>query len=55
LLEESKEVVSIEHNLTGQLSKLIRQELGIEIENKLLKHSGEPFSVKEILNYIKNL
>jgi len=55
LLEESKEIVSIEHNLTGQLSKLIRQELGIEIENRLLKHSGEPFSVKEILNYVKNL
>jgi 2-oxoglutarate ferredoxin oxidoreductase subunit alpha len=55
LLEESKEIVSIEHNLTGQLSKLIKQELGIEIENKLLKHSGEPFSVKEILDYIKNL
>ena len=55
LLEESKEIVSIEHNLTGQLSKLIKQELGIEIENKLLKHSGEPFSVKEILNYVKYL
>ncbi|MGB9674541.1 MAG: 2-oxoacid:acceptor oxidoreductase subunit alpha, partial [Nanopusillaceae archaeon] len=55
LLEESKIVVSIEHNLTGQLAKLIQQELGIYIEEKILKHTGEPFTPIEIVRKISEL
>ncbi|MGC9133075.1 MAG: 2-oxoacid:acceptor oxidoreductase subunit alpha [Nanopusillaceae archaeon] len=55
LIEEAKETVIIEHNLTSQLGKLIREELGIEIENKILKHTGEPFIPLEIVEKIKEL
>ena len=55
LIEEAKESVIIEHNLTSQLGKLIREELGIEVENKILKHTGEPFTPLEIVQKIKEL
>jgi 2-oxoglutarate ferredoxin oxidoreductase subunit alpha len=55
LIEEAKETVIIEHNLTSQLGKLIKEELGIEIENKILKHTGEPFIPLEIVEKIKEL
>ncbi|BFI73793.1 2-oxoacid:ferredoxin oxidoreductase subunit alpha [Nanoarchaeota archaeon] len=55
LIEEAKDSVIIEHNLTSQLGRLIREELGIEVENKILKHSGEPFTPLEIVQKIKEL
>ncbi|BBL45531.1 2-oxoacid:ferredoxin oxidoreductase subunit alpha [Nanobdella aerobiophila] len=55
MLEEANKIVDIEHNLTGQLAKLVKQEIGIDIEDKILKHTGDPFTAQEIVNNIKNL
>jgi len=44
-----KKLILVEQNKTGQLGKLIRQETGIEIKNKILKYDSRPFWSDEIL------
>lgn len=44
--------VLVENNSTGQFGKLLRQELGIDIKDKLLKYNGRQFFVEEIINII---
>ncbi len=55
ILEDHKKVVLVEHNLTGQLGKLIEQETGFYIEDRILKHNGEPFKVEELVDKIKKI
>lgn len=52
--EKADKVVCIENNATGQFAKLIRQETGFNIEHKILKYNGLPFSVEELVSKIKN-
>jgi len=48
-LSKFKKLILVEQNKTGQLGKLIRQETGIEIKNKILKYDSRPFWSEEIL------
>jgi len=49
LIKDSKNLVTIECNATGQLAKLIRQETGIKVNKQLLKYDGRPFFPSEIV------
>lgn len=53
-LEKAEKLIIIENNATGQFGKLIKLYTGVEIENKILKYNGLPFSVEEIMEKIKN-
>ena len=55
ILNNAKNVLDIETNYTGQLSKLITMETGFTITNKLLKYDGEPIYSKHIINKIKEV
>ncbi|MCG2686826.1 2-oxoacid:acceptor oxidoreductase subunit alpha [Candidatus Parcubacteria bacterium] len=48
-LAKFKKLVLVENNKTAQLGKLIRQETGIEIKDKILKYDSRPFWTEEIL------
>ena len=52
-LQKSKKPICIEGNAAGQLAKLIAQETGILIKDKLLKYDGRPFWPEEILKFAK--
>lgn len=54
IIENSKRVVLIEHNHTSQLGQLIKKEIGLDISDKILKHSGEPFRPEEIVRSLKS-
>ena len=45
---EGKKLIDVECNYTGQLAYVIMANTGIEIEKKILKYDGEPFTGKEI-------
>ncbi len=47
-LKKFKKLILVENNAVGQLGKLIRQETGIEINDKVLKYDGRPFWSDEI-------
>lgn len=46
-------LVLIENNQTGEFGKLIKQESGLEIPERLLKYNGRPFFVEDILDYLE--
>ncbi len=52
-LEKAKYLIAVENNFTGQLANLIRRCTGIEVDSKILKYSGRPFSATEILAKLK--
>ena len=48
ILERARMMVLLEDNHDGQLGGLIAEETGIQIERKLLKYNGRPFSQNEV-------
>lgn len=49
LLREARKLMSVECNYTGQMSRLIRAETGIEIPDQFLKYDGEPIYPAEVV------
>jgi 2-oxoglutarate ferredoxin oxidoreductase subunit alpha len=47
-LEKAEDVIILENNAQGQLANIIKLETGFEIQEKLLKYNGMPFSVEEV-------
>lgn len=48
-----KNVICIENNYTGQFANLLKQELDIKVDKKILKYNGLPFSVEELITRIE--
>lgn len=55
MLAKSKKTILIENNSTGQLGALIRQEIGFEIKEKILKYDGRPFFPEELVERIAKI
>ncbi|WP_455140921.1 2-oxoacid:acceptor oxidoreductase subunit alpha [Candidatus Hodarchaeum mangrovi] len=51
-LKKADKIIIIENNATGQFANLIKVEFGHEIPHKILKYSGYPFSVEELLEKV---
>ncbi len=54
LLAEVDHSCCIENNAGGQLSRLIRRESGLSIDNNILKYDGRPFLPNEIVKEVQN-
>jgi len=54
LLKEAKYTVCVEGNYTGQLANIIRTYTGINVDKRLLRYDGRPFSAGYILSKIKD-
>jgi len=52
LLRNEKRLIDVEGNGTGQLAKLLMQESGIEIKEKLLKYDGRQWEPEEIVEKV---
>lgn len=50
-----KKVIALENNAGGQFANLLKLEYGVKITDTILKYDGDPFSVEEIVEKIKNL
>lgn len=48
LVKPGQKLISVEGNATGQLTRLIREQTGIEIKDKILKYDGRQFFPEEI-------
>ena len=48
-----KRIFCVENNSSGQLALLLRQ-YGIQIDNKILKYDGRPFSLDELVERLKS-
>ncbi len=52
LTKAAKKTILIEGNFQGQLGRLLRQECGVEISEKILKYDGRPFFIDELVRLI---
>ncbi|MBN2208395.1 MAG: 2-oxoacid:acceptor oxidoreductase subunit alpha [Candidatus Coatesbacteria bacterium] len=52
-LERASTVVAVENNATGQFASLIELETGHEVDGKVLKYNGLPFSKEEIVEVLR--
>ncbi|WP_297495801.1 2-oxoacid:acceptor oxidoreductase subunit alpha [Thermococcus sp.] len=52
---ESKKVIVVENNVTGQFADLLWKELGVKTDHRILKYDGRPFSVEEVLDALKGV
>lgn len=52
LLQNTKRIIDIEQNATGQLASLIREHTGIEITEKILNYDGRPLYPEEIVERV---
>ncbi|NTW15755.1 MAG: 2-oxoacid:acceptor oxidoreductase subunit alpha [Candidatus Moranbacteria bacterium] len=50
---KGKEIVVVENNHTGQFADLLARELGVKVSRRILKSTGEPFSVEELMDELK--
>jgi 2-oxoglutarate ferredoxin oxidoreductase subunit alpha len=55
VLSICKRLVMIEANFTSQMSRLLRMETGIHIQDRILKYDGEPFTAGETYNELKRI
>jgi len=55
LISHNPRLVTIEGNATAQLAKLIAQQTGIIIKDKILKYDGRRFYPEEIIEAVKKL
>lgn len=54
-LLDAKEIVVLENNATGQFADLLNRELGVRAGRKILKATGEPFSVEEVVEALQKV
>ena len=47
--EKYKNVICVENNATGQFASLLKMEVSISVENKILKYNGRPFYLDELM------
>lgn len=52
---DEKVLIDIEGNVTAQFAQLLKRELGVDVNYKILKYDGRPFSVEEILDALKGV
>jgi len=52
-LLEGKRVIVVENNHVGQFADLLIRELGIEVDRRITKATGEPFSVEELTEALR--
>jgi 2-oxoglutarate ferredoxin oxidoreductase subunit alpha len=52
MYEDGARIVLVENNQTGEFGKLIKQESGFEVPERLLKYDGRPFFIEDILDFL---
>lgn len=54
-LNKANKTVIFENNASAQFASLVRMETGFDIDEKILKYNGMPFSVEEVTETLKNI
>jgi len=54
-LLERRPLILVELTRTAQLAQLLRMELGVEVDHRILKYSGRPFSFEELVDALKEV
>ncbi len=52
-VRKGAELIGIENNATGQFSKLLKMEMDVRVEKRILKFDGRPYSPQELARQIE--
>jgi len=52
-LLDGKRIVVVENNHSGQFADLLHRELGVKVSRRIVKSTGEPFSVEELTDELR--
>jgi 2-oxoglutarate ferredoxin oxidoreductase subunit alpha len=52
---EGKKLICAENNAGGQFAELLKRELGLAVDHRILKYNGECFTVEELCRSLKDL
>ncbi|MHA1995101.1 MAG: 2-oxoacid:acceptor oxidoreductase subunit alpha [Candidatus Hodarchaeales archaeon] len=52
-LENAKKIIMIENNATGQFAQQLYLEFGVKMTSKILKYTGYPFSIEELVSKLE--
>ncbi len=52
ITDSSKKYILVENNSEGQLGKLLQMELGVSLENKIVRYDGRPLTVEQLIEKI---
>jgi len=55
LFKNNKKYILVENNSWGQFGKLLLQETGVEIKERILRYDGRPITVEEIVSQVIKL
>lgn len=55
VLDNEKPLVLVELTATAQMERLLRMELGIDVDYRILKYSGRPFSYEELVEAFQDV
>jgi 2-oxoglutarate ferredoxin oxidoreductase subunit alpha len=53
VLEGKKRIIDIEHNYTGQLGMVVKEQTGVSPTHHILKYTGRPMTVTEVQNALR--
>lgn len=53
--QDVDQVIVIENNATGQFANLLKLELDVSTDHRVLKYNGEPFSIEEIKDRLEEV
>jgi 2-oxoglutarate ferredoxin oxidoreductase subunit alpha len=53
LLHDASKIITVENNAGGQLARLLRREIGINVDGSILKYDGRPFNLDELIAQVK--
>lgn len=54
MMKKSRTII-VENNKTSQLSSIIKENTGSDVDYKILKYDGRPFSPEDVYNGVKNI
>jgi 2-oxoglutarate ferredoxin oxidoreductase subunit alpha len=55
ILSQAKRVIDVEGNFSGQMAGWLREQVGIEIKDKILRYDGRPFFAEDIISEVKKI
>jgi len=53
VLTNSKKVIIVENNFSGQFYRYMRSEIGMDVDAHIRKYDGEPFMPHQVVNGVK--
>jgi 2-oxoglutarate ferredoxin oxidoreductase subunit alpha len=55
LLKDREKIIDVENNYLGQLGQIIKEEIGVQPNYRVLKYTGRPITTTEMYDSLKNI